>query len=160
MHSGGKRQVVFPAILTACRQQQHQEKRRTHACAPSDNAMNGSNDQSFSTAGFDPSSAKHNSISGPLFALRYRQQFMHSLSFSTDRRHRAIEKKNHKPGMMEIYNQDNRILAHDRFLSHARENELVRCRSRPKISSSVPRKMRFGRTDKTIPRLTNPILSG
>ena len=31
---------------------------------------------------------------------------------------------------MKIYNQDNRILAHDRFLSHARENEIVRCRSR------------------------------
>lgn len=33
------------------------------------------------------------------------------------------EKKN-KPGMMEIYDQDNRILAHDRFLSHARETKL------------------------------------
>jgi hypothetical protein len=35
-------------------------------CAPSESAMNGSKDQSFSVAGSVPSSPKHNSISGPL----------------------------------------------------------------------------------------------
>ena len=39
----------------------------SYACAPSDNAMNGSKDQSFSVAGLVPSFPKHNSISGPLF---------------------------------------------------------------------------------------------
>lgn len=39
-----------------------------YAWAPSDKAMNGRNDQSFSTAGSDPSSTPNQlSISGPLF---------------------------------------------------------------------------------------------
>jgi hypothetical protein len=38
----------------------------SYACAPSDKAINGSRDQSFSSTGSDPSSERHNSISGPL----------------------------------------------------------------------------------------------
>lgn len=59
---------------------------------------------------------------------------------------------------MEIYNQDNRILAHDRFLSHARENESVRCElSIGDFELSSEKDQVW--TDKTIPRLTNLILS-
>jgi hypothetical protein len=72
------------------------KKEETHACAPSDNAMNGNNDQSFSTDGFDPSSAKHNSISGPLHN-RDCQQYQWYGIFSSARlipwgRHGATEK--------------------------------------------------------------------
>lgn len=43
-----------------------QSREVPYRCAPSDRAMNGSNDQSFSIAGFVPSSAMQCSISGPL----------------------------------------------------------------------------------------------
>lgn len=39
---------------------------RSYACAPSDKAMKGSKDQSFSVAGSVPSSPMQSSISGPL----------------------------------------------------------------------------------------------
>ena len=39
---------------------------RSYVCTPSDSAMNGSKDQSLSTAGLVPSSAIQSSISGPL----------------------------------------------------------------------------------------------
>jgi hypothetical protein len=73
VHGGDNAKFGDPYCLPAAAASRKEE---THACAPSDNAMKGSNDQSFSTAGFDPSSAKHNSISGPLLALQNRQQFI------------------------------------------------------------------------------------
>jgi hypothetical protein len=83
--------------------------------------MKGNNDQSFSTAGFDPSSAKHNSISGPLkpqldsSSISYHRQVVGCL-FGT-----AVEiiGQYNLPSVMEVYNQDNWVLAriglyHDR----------------------------------------------
>lgn len=46
-------------------------KGTSYACAPSDSAINGSRDQSFSDTGSVPSSPKQNSISGPLFATAH-----------------------------------------------------------------------------------------
>lgn len=39
----------------------------SYICAPSESAMNGNSDQSFSAAGSVPSGPMHSSISGPLY---------------------------------------------------------------------------------------------
>lgn len=95
----------------------------SYACAPSDKAINGNKDQSFSVVASVPSSPMHNSISGPLSKTRqllvdrpsvnggrvrgvYRQQ---------QRRHQqthpGLLPGQHLPSMVKINHHHNGILA-------------------------------------------------
>lgn len=83
----------------------------SYRCAPSERAMNGSNDQSFSVAGFVPSSPIQCSISGPLKLTRADASVslvqVHVGSYPISR---SDSITGDSPCMMEINHQDNRVL--------------------------------------------------
>lgn len=101
-----------------------------YVCAPSDKAMKGSKDQSFCREGSVPSSAKQCSISGPL--LERRVSLSHggggvkerirgtprgprpALECGQERRRlfdSAIPRAGDLPGMVEVYDYNNGVLA-------------------------------------------------